>query len=157
MTKILFVCHGNICRSPMAEFVFKDIIKKAGLDDRFCVASAATSYEEIGNPVHPGTARILDRLGISYRGKRAVHLEKTDYAKYDFLICMDSANVRNTLRITGGDPDNKVRKLLEFAHSDRDVADPWYTGNFEKTYDDVLTGCTGLLEYIRGNTAKPYL
>lgn len=157
MTKILFVCHGNICRSPMAEFVFKDIIKKAGLDDRFCVASAATSYEEIGNPVHPGTARILDRLGISYRGKRAVHLETTDYAKYDFLICMDSANVRNTLRITGGDPDNKVRKLLEFAHSDRDVADPWYTGNFEKTYDDVLTGCTRLLEYIRGNTAKPYL
>ena len=157
MTKILFICHGNICRSPMAELVFKDIIKKAGLSHKFCVASAATSYEEIGNPVHPGTARILDRLGISYRGKRAVHLEKTDYVKYDYLICMDGANVRNTLRITGGDPDNKVRKLLEFAHSDRDVADPWYTGNFEKTYDDVLAGCTGLLEYIRGNTAKPYL
>ena len=151
MIKILFICHGNICRSPMAEFVFKDIIKKAGLNDKFCVASAATSYEEIGNPVHPGTARILDRLGISYHEKRAVHLEKSDYTKYDHLICMDGANVRNTLRITGGDPERKVRKLLEFADSQRDVADPWYTGDFEKTYADVLAGCTGLLEYIKKN------
>lgn len=148
MTKILFICHGNICRSPMAEFVFKDIAKKAGMGDEFSVASAATSYEEIGNPVHRGTAKILDRLGISYSGKRAVHLEKSDYAKYDYLVCMDSANVRNTLRIVGADPERKVHKLLEFADSCEDVADPWYTGNFERTYEDVLTGCEGLLKHI---------
>ncbi len=148
MTKILFICHGNICRSPMAEFVFKDIAKKAGMSDEFSVASAATSYEEIGNPVHRGTAKILDRLGISYSGKRAVHLEKSDYAKYDYLVCMDSANVRNTLRIVGADPEGKVHKLLEFADSCEDVADPWYTGNFERTYEDVLAGCEGLLKHI---------
>lgn len=148
MTKILFICHGNICRSPMAEFVFKDIAKKAGMGDKFSVASAATSYEEIGNPVHRGTAKILDRLGISYSGKRAVHLEKSDYAKYDYLVCMDSANVRNTLRIVGADPEGKVHKLLEFADSCEDVADPWYTGNFERTYEDVLAGCEGLLKHI---------
>lgn len=148
MTKILFICHGNICRSPMAEFVFKDIAKKAGMGDEFSVASAATSYEEIGNPVHRGTAKILDRLGISYSGKRAVHLEKSDYAKYDYLVCMDSANVRNTLRIVGADPEGKVHKLLEFADSCEDVADPWYTGNFERTYEDVLAGCEGLLKHI---------
>lgn len=148
MTKILFICHGNICRSPMAEFVFKDIAKKAGMGDEFSVASAATSYEEIGNPVHRGAAKILDRLGISYSGKRAVHLEKSDYAKYDYLVCMDSANVRNTLRIVGADPEGKVHKLLEFADSCEDVADPWYTGNFERTYEDVLAGCEGLLKHI---------
>ena len=148
MTKILFICHGNICRSPMAEFVFRDIAERAGKSDKFSVASAATSYEEIGNPVHRGTAKILDRLGISYSGKRAVHLEKSDYAKYDYLVCMDSANVRNTLRIVGNDPENKVRKLLEFAGSCEDVADPWYTGNFERTYEDVLAGCNALLKYI---------
>lgn len=148
MVKILFICHGNICRSPMAEFVFKDIIKKAGISGKYHVESAATSYEEIGNPIHPGTAKILDRLSIPYRGKRAVHLEKSDYEKYDHLICMDSANVRNTMRITGGDPEHKVSKLLEFAGVSRDVADPWYTGDFEKTYDDVLTGCKGLLKHI---------
>lgn len=148
MTKILFICHGNICRSPMAEFVFKDMVAKLGRSDEFYVASAATSYEEIGNPVHYGTAKILDGLGISYRGKRAVHLEKSDYEKYDYLICMDKANVRNTLRIVGGDEENKVSKLLEFADSDADVADPWYTGNFEVTYRDVLAGCKGLLTYV---------
>ncbi len=148
MTKILFICHGNICRSPMAEFVFKDIAKKVGRSDEFSVASAATSYEEIGNPVHRGTAKILDRLGISYSGKRAVHLEKSDYAKYDYLVCMDSANVRNTLRIVGADPEGKVHKLLEFAGSCEDVADPWYTGNFDRTYEDVLAGCEGLLKHI---------
>ncbi len=132
----------------MAEFVFRDIAKKAGKGDKYSVASAATSYEEIGNPVHRGTAKILDRLGISYSGKRAVHLEKSDYAKYDHLICMDSANVRNTLRIVGNDPEKKVRKLLEFAGSCEDVADPWYTGNFERTYEDVLAGCNALLKHI---------
>ncbi len=151
MTSILFICHGNICRSPMAEFVFKDIIKKLGRNTEFNVASAATSYEEIGNPVHYGTAKILDRLGISYSHKRAVHLEKSDYTKYDYLICMDSKNVRNTLRITGPDKEKKIYKLLEFTGSDADVADPWYTGNFEATYRDVLAGCNELLKHIDGS------
>ena len=132
----------------MAEFVFKDMIEKQGRDAEFLIESAATSYEEIGNPVHRGTAKILDRLGISYKNKRATHLEKSDYLKYDYLICMDNANVRNTLRIVGDDKENKVHKLLDFAGSCADVADPWYTGNFEVTYQDVLSGCRGLLEYI---------
>ena len=151
MTKIMFICHGNICRSPMAEFIFKDMVAKLGRSDEFYVASSATSYEEIGNSVHYGTAAVLDRLGISYKGKRAVHLEKSDYAKYDYLICMDRANVRNTLRIVGDDRDCKIHKLLEFADSDADVADPWYTGNFEDTYRDVVAGCKGLLETIDKN------
>ncbi len=148
MVKILFICHGNICRSPMAEFVFKDIIKKSGISDKFCVESAATSFEEIGNPVHHGTAKILDGLGISYSEKRAIHLEKSDYAKYDYLVCMDNANVRNTLRIVGDDEEKKIHKLLEFTGSYEDVADPWYTGDFNRTYNDVLSGCNGLLRYI---------
>ena len=148
MTKIMFICHGNICRSPMAEFIFKDMVAKLGRADEFYVSSSATSYEEIGNPVHYGTARVLDGLGIRYSGKRAVHLEKSDYAKYDYLICMDRANVRNTLRIVGADPEEKIYKLLEFADSDADVADPWYTGDFEDTYRDVVAGCKGLLETI---------
>ncbi len=132
----------------MAEFVFKDLAEKAGRSERFNVASAATSYEEIGNPVHPGTAKILDRLEISYGNKRAVHLERSDYEKYDYLVCMDSANIRNTLRIMGSDRDKKVHKLLSFAGFDKDVADPWYTGDFEATYEDVLAGCIGLLKHI---------
>lgn len=151
MIKILFICHGNICRSPMAEFIFKDMVEKSGISDKFYVASAATSYEEIGNPVHRGTAKILDRLGISYSEKRAIHLEKSDYEKYDYLVCMDSANVRNTLRITGNDTENKIHKLLEFTGGYEDVADPWYTGEFDKTYKDILAGCEGLLRYIEKN------
>lgn len=148
MIRILFICHGNICRSPMAEFVFKDIVEKLGISDKFYVASAATSYEEIGNPVHYGTAKILDGLGISYAGKRAVHLEKSDYERYDYLVCMDSANVRNTLQIVGDDTEKKIHKLLEFALSCEDVADPWYTGDFDRTYKDILAGCKGLLRHI---------
>lgn len=148
MTDILFICHGNICRSPMAEFIFKDMVGKLGRSSEFNVASAATSYEEIGNPIHRGTARILDELGISCSHKRAIHLEKSDYGKYDYLICMDSMNVRNTLRIVGGDKEQKIYKLLDFADSGRDVADPWYTGNFDATYRDVLNGCKGLLQHI---------
>lgn len=148
MIKILFICHGNVCRSPMAEFIFKDIVKKSGKSDKIYVASAATSYEEIGNPIHRETAKILDALGISYYGKRAVHLEKSDYAKYDYLVCMDSANVRNTLRIVGDDAERKIHKLLEFVDSYEDVADPWYTGDFDRTYKDILIGCKGLLRYI---------
>ncbi len=148
MTGVLFICHGNICRSPMAEFVFKDIVEKLGRSDEFNVASAATSYEEIGNPVHYGTSRILDELRILYSHKRAIHLEKSDYEKYDYLICMDDLNVRNTLRIVGGDKEKKIFKLLDFADSSRDVADPWYTGDFDATYQDVLKGCKGLLKHI---------
>ena len=148
MIKILFVCHGNICRSPMAEFVFKDMVEKAGLSRSFEIASAATSREEIGNPVHPGTRRILEPLGISCRGKHAVQVTKKDY---DYLIGMDSWNIRNMLRIFGSDSEQKVHKLLEFAGRPDDVADPWYTGNFDVTYRDVCEGCRGLLEYIRKN------
>ncbi len=132
----------------MAEFVFKSITEELKINDKFHVSSAATSYEEIGNPIHPGTAKILDRLGINYRNKRAVHLERSDYAKYDYLVCMDSANVQGTLRIVGDDKEHKIYKLLEFTMSDKDVADPWYTGDFKKTYDDVLAGCKGLLRHI---------
>lgn len=148
MPKILFICHGNICRSPMAEFVMKDLVEKCGKADDFLIESRATSTEEIGNPVHQGTRRKLAEHGISCSGKRAVQLRRSDYEKYDLLICMDDWNVRNTLRIIGSDPQNKVRKLLSFAGESGDIADPWYTGNFDETYDDVLRGCTALLEKL---------
>lgn len=149
MKKIVFVCHGNICRSPMAEFVMKDIVNKAGLEKDFLIESRATSTEEIGNPVHRGTERKLAEVGISVKGKYAVQLKASDYDKYDYIIVMDSANVRNTLRIVGSDKDGKVRKLNEFSGRSGDIADPWYTGDFDKTYDDVLAGCLGLFDYIR--------
>ena len=147
MKKILFVCHGNICRSPMAEFVMKDLCKKEGIDA--FIASAATSTEEIGNPVHYGTRRKLSEYGISTEGKYAIQLTKSDYGKYDYIIGMDTANIRNILRIFGSDPDYKVHKLLSFAGEGGDIADPWYTGNFNETYDDVLRGCKALLEEIK--------
>lgn len=149
MINILFCCHGNICRSPMAEFVLKDMVKKAGLADQFEIASAATSTEEIGNPVHRGTRNKLRQVGISVDGKRAVQLQKSDYGKYDYLIGMDEWNIRNMLRILGGDPEGKVHKMLEFAGSGRDVADPWYTGDFEATYRDVVDGCEGLIKVLK--------
>ncbi len=148
MIKILFVCHGNICRSPMAEFVMKDMVEKAGLADSFYIASAATSTEEIGNPVHRGTREKLKQYGISVAGKTAVQMTKTDYDRYDYLIGMDNWNIRNMLRIAGGDPQNKICKLLEFAGSDAEVADPWYTGDFDSTYRDVKAGCEGLLKKL---------
>lgn len=146
--KILFVCHGNICRSPLAEFVMKDIAEKAGLADSFIIASAATSTEEIGNPVHRGTREKLREHGISAAGKTAVQMKRSDYDKYDYLIGMDDWNIRNLLRITGGDPEGKVHKLLEFAGRDGDIADPWYTGNFDETYEDVKAGCDGLWKIL---------
>ena len=146
---ILMVCHGNICRSPMAEFVLKDMVKKAGLADRFEIASAATSTEEIGNPVHRGTREKLRQVGISVAGKTAVQLRKSDYDKYDYLIGMDEWNIRNMLRMLGGDPEEKIHKLLEFTGSRRDVADPWYTGDFETTYQDVVTGCKELMKMLK--------
>ncbi len=148
MHRIVFICLGNICRSPMAEFVLKDMVKKRGIADDFFIESRATSTEEIGNPVHHGTTRKLSQFGISTAGKTAIQLRKRDYEKYDYLICMDSWNVRNTLRIIGSDKDGKVRKLLSFAGEGGDIADPWYTGNFDDTYDDVLRGCEGLLREL---------
>ena len=148
MIKIVFICHGNICRSPMAEFVLKDMVKKRGIADDFFIESRATSIEEIGNGVHHGTTRKLAQYGISTAGKTAIQLRKSDYEKYDMLICMDSWNVRNTMRIIGSDKDEKVTKLLSFAGEGGDIADPWYTGNFDDTYDDVLRGCEGLLSYL---------
>ena len=145
MKIILFVCHGNICRSPMAEFVLKDMLN--GRDDVF-VASAATSTEEIGNGVHPGTAGLLRRKGISTAGKRTVQMTRADYDEYDYIIGMDDWNIRNILRITGGDPERKVHKPLEFAGESGDIADPWYTHDFETTYRDVLKGCEGLMREL---------
>lgn len=148
MIRILFVCHGNICRSPMAEFVFKDMVNKRGLEDNFLIASAATSSEEIGNAVHYGTRNKLKKYGILVEGKYAVRLEKQDYEKYDYLIGMDQINVTNMRRIIGADPLNKLSRLLEFAGEHRDIADPWYTGDFDRTYDDVVKGCKALLTNI---------
>ena len=150
MVNILFVCHGNICRSPMAEFVLKDLVQKAGVEDQFFIASAATSTEEIGNPVHPGTVRRLAREGISTAGKYAVQLKRSDYPKYDFFLGMDDWNLRNMRRMLGGDPEGKVHLLLDYTQRPgEEIADPWYTGNFEVTYADILEGCRGFLDYCR--------
>lgn len=148
MTKVLFICHGNICRSTMAEFVFKDMVKKAGLDGEIYVESAATSREQIGCDTHPGTKRKLTENGIAFSKRGARQMTAADYDKFDYIIGMDDANVRNIMRITGGDPDDKIHKLLDFAGKDRSIADPWYTGNFDETYDDVTEGCKGLLETL---------
>ena len=148
MIKILFVCHGNICRSPMAEFILKDIADKSGLTARFHIASAATSFEEIGNPVYPPARRKLKEHGIDSGGKRAVSVTKADYDKYDYLICMDRNNVRNLMRIIGSDPDRKVSMMLDYTDRPGDVADPWYTGNFDITYRDILEGCQGFMEFL---------
>ena len=146
MKRILFVCHGNICRSPMAEFVMKDLVKKAGLTSQFQIASAATSREEIGNPVYPPARRKLAEHGIACGGKTARQLTRADYGAYDLLIGMDQANLRNMRRICGGDPEGKIHLLLEYAdRSGQEVADPWYTGDFEATWQDVRAGCQGLL------------
>ena len=149
MIKILFVCHGNICRSPMAEFVMKDMVEKQGIAEDFYIASAATSTEEIGNGVHYGTRKKLAEFGISTDGKRAVQLKKSDYDKYDYIIGMDSWNMRNMKRMLPEDKDNKLHLLLDFSANPRDIADPWYTGDFDTTYDDILEGCTALMNKIQ--------
>lgn len=146
--KILFVCHGNICRSPMAEFVMKDMVRKADMASAFEIASAATSTEEIGNPVHPGTRAKLREAGVSCAGKTARQITRRDYEDYDLLIGMDLANVRNMRRAWNNDPKGKVHLLLEYAGLSREVADPWYTGDFDATYRDVVLGCTGLLNFL---------
>lgn len=151
MIRILFVCHGNICRSPMAEYVMKDLVEHAGLAEAFYIASAATSTEEIGNPVHRGTRNILALKGISCEGKTARQIRRDDYDAFDFLIGMDNENIRKMNSLFGGDPQGKISKLFEFAGSSGNIADPWYTGDFETTYRDVLEGCEALLEKLEGS------
>ncbi len=152
MVKIMFVCHGNICRSPMAEFIFKKMVAERGLSAEFEIKSSATSAEEIwngiGNPVYPPAKAELAKHGISPDGKRAVQLQKSDYDKYDLFIGMDSANIRNMHRILGGDPDGKIRKMMDYTDRPGDVADPWYVGNFDVTYRDIYEACEGLLKTL---------
>lgn len=149
MIGVLFICHGNICRSPMAEFVFKDLVAKAGLKNHFMIASVATSREEIGHPVHIGTQNILKTNGISFTNRQAVQLTAADYNKYDYLLCMDGMNVKNAMVILKSDQDHKLMRLLDFYKEPRDIADPWYTGNFQKTYEDIVLGCAQLLKHIK--------
>ena len=151
MIKILFICHGNICRSTMAESVMNYLVKQRHLEHRFQIASAATSREEIGNGPHYGTVSKLREVGIPVIPHRAVQMTKSDYQKYDYLIGMDDANLRNMTRIAGGDPDHKIYKLLEYAGSSRAIADPWYTGNFDVTYDDIREGCEAFLDALDPN------
>lgn len=146
MIKILFICHGNICRSTMAQFIFQDMINKQGITDQFYINSAATSREEIGSPPHHGTVHKLKHVGVPILPHRAVQMTKKDYDKYDYLIGMDSMNIRNMLRIVSADPEHKVCRLLDFTGNPRDIADPWYTGNFDLTYDNIKEGCEALLE-----------
>ena len=153
MIKILFICHGNICRSPMAEFVMKHLVMKhlveeAGLSEQFEIASAATSTEEIGNPVYPPARRKLAEHGIGCEGKTARQMTRSDYNHYDYIIAMDRNNLRNLKRMFGEDTDHKISLLMDYTHRPGDVADPWYTGDFEATWVDVCEGCKGLLEHL---------
>lgn len=149
MVKILFVCHGNICRSPMAEFVMKKLVKERGLSDKFEIASAATSTEEIGNSVYPPARAKLAQHGISCDGKTARQMTKRDYEYYDYLVAMDKFNLRNMTRFVDDDKYKKVSLLMDYTNTPRDVADPWYTGDFDATYNDAVNGCKGLLEYLK--------
>ena len=148
MIKILFICHGNICRSPMAEFVMKDLVEKAGRSCDFYIESAAVSAEELGNPVYPPARQELAAHGISCAGKTARQMTQADYDRFDWLVCMDQSNLRRMERICGGDPDGKTSRLPDYTTRPGDVADPWYTGDFSATWRDVMDGCTALLEKI---------
>jgi len=148
MIRIMFICHGNICRSPMAEFIMKKLVADAGLSGDFLIASRATSTEELGNPVYPPSRAELAKHGIGCAGKTAVQLKKSDYGKYDYFIGMDTANIRNMNRIFGSDPDGKIYKLLTFAGRSDDVSDPWYSRDFGKAYADIEEGCRGLLRSL---------
>ena len=146
--KILFVCHGNICRSPMAEFVMKEMVKNSGLQERIYIESAATSTEELGNPVYPPARKIMAQHGIDCKNKTARQITRADYDNFDYIVAMDEYNIRNMRRFFGNDPENKVSLLLSWANENREVADPWYTGDFEATWCDVNLGCKALLEQI---------
>ena len=146
MTKILFVCLGNICRSPMAEYILKDMLEKQQIKDQFHIESAATNSEEIGNGMHYGAKNKLEQMHIKYGNHRARQLTKKDYEKFDYIIGMDAANISNIKRIVGQDKENKIYRLLDFTRNPRDIADPWYTGNFDKTYDDIVEGLNGFME-----------
>ena len=149
MINILFICHGNICRSPMAEFVMKDLVKKRGLEGEIYIESAATSTEELGNDMHRGSKAKLREVGIPFSRRSARQLTRRDYERFDYLIVMDSHNLRNLMRIIGADESGKVHRLLDFTpRRGQDIADPWYTGNFDATYDDISLGCEGLLSYL---------
>ena len=151
MVNVLFICHGNICRSTMAEFYMKHIVNEAGLTDSIYIESAATSREEIGNDTHYGTKQKLDEMGIFYTRRKARQVTMDDYRKFDYLIIMDENNARNLRRIIGDDVDHKVHKAMSFVGESRDVKDPWYTGNFDETYDDVSRSCDALLQVIKKN------
>lgn len=151
MIKVLFVCHGNICRSPMAEFVFKDYVRKKGTADLFHIESAATSMEELGNDVHRGTKQKLREVGIPFSKRQARQITMRDYREYDYLIGMDEWNRRNMSRMLGDDVDKKQFLLLDFSNRPRDIADPWYTGNFDVTYDDIVEGCEAFYNYLMEN------
>lgn len=148
MTNILFICHGNICRSTMAEFVMKDIVKKAGMEEKFYIQSRATHRDEIGADTYWGTKDKLDKEGIPYTKRKATLMTKEDYEKYDYILGMDDENMRYITKIIGSDPVHKVYMLMDFAGEHRSIADPWYTGNFDATFDDVMRGCQGLLKHI---------
>ena len=151
MVNVLFICHGNICRSTMAEFYMKHIVNETGLTDSIYIESAATSREEIGNDTHYGTKQKLDEMGISYTRRKARQVTVGDYRKFDYLIIMDENNARNLRRIIGDDVEHKVHKAMTFVGESRDVKDPWYTGNFDETYDDVSRSCDALLQVIKKN------
>lgn len=148
MINILFVCHGNICRSPMAQFVMEWLVEQRGLKEKYYIDSKATSTEELGNPPYPPARRKMQQEGIPMHSHQASQISRSDYGKFDWIIGMDDANIRNMTRIFGGDPDNKIYKLREFTGSSDDIADPWYTGNFDITYDQVLAGCSALLDRL---------
>ena len=148
MKNILFICHGNICRSPMAEMIMKELVRREGLEDNITIASCATSTEELGNPVYPPSRAELARHGIPCEKRGARQLIRRDYEDYDLLVCMDVWNVRNTLRITSGDPQGKVHKLLEYAGRADDVDDPWYSGRYDIAYQDIFEGCQALLDAV---------
>ena len=147
----MFVCLGNICRSPMAEFVFKDYVRKLGKEDEFYIESSATSNEEYGNPVHRGTVRKLNEEGIPMTSRYAKKLKREDYQKFDFILGMEERNIDSILGIVGDDEDNKVCRLLDYSDNPRDIADPWYTGNFDITYDDIVEGCKAFYDYLVEN------
>lgn len=150
MHKILFVCLGNICRSPMAEFIMKQMVKEQGIEQDFYIESAATSYEEVGNPVYPPARAVLERRGINCEHKRARKITAADYDKFDYIICMDNSNFRNLKSFFPNDNGRKISKIMSFAGSERDVADPWYTRDFNTTENDIVEGLTGLIKYILG-------